>query len=88
MKETRYQNDNKVYIKVEAQFSPDGRLIPVAFWWENGRRYCIDRVTDVCRAASLKAGGTGMRYNCTVLGRQVYLFFEEDRWFMERKEAQ
>lgn len=88
MKETRYQNNNKVYVRVQAQFSTDGSLLPVAFWWENGRRYCIDRVTDVCRAASLKAGGIGMRYTCTVLGRQVCLFFEEDRWFMERRETQ
>lgn len=88
MKEIRYQNDNKVYVKVEALFSPEGRLMPEAFWWKNGRRYSIDRVTDVCRAASLKAGGIGIRYTCTVLGRQICLFYEEDRWFIERKETQ
>lgn len=87
MKEKRYQNENKVYVKVEALFSPGGSLKPVAFWWEDGRRYSVERVTDVRRAASLRAGGIGVRYTCMVRGRQVYLFFEEDRWFMERKEA-
>lgn len=85
MIERRYENDNKVYVKVAAVFYPNGRLEPIAFWWENARRYSIDRILDVCRAASLKAGGTGMRYTCMVRGHQTYLFFEEDRWFMERR---
>ena len=75
----------KVYVQVTAVFHPDGRLMPVSFVWEDGRRYEIDRVLDVTRAASLKAGGTGMRYTCRVQGRETFLFLEEDRWFMERK---
>ncbi len=85
MMERRYENDYKVYVKVAATFSPDGQLQPIAFWWEDNRRYIIDRITDVCRAASLKAGGTGIRYTCVVRGRETNLFFEEDRWFIERK---
>lgn len=85
MIERRYQNENKVYVKVEALFHTDGRLEPVAFWWENSRRFDIDRVLEVCRAASLKAGGIGIRYTCVVRGHETYLFLEEDRWFMERK---
>lgn len=85
MIERRYENDKKVYVKVAATFSPDGKLQPVAFWWEDNKRYNVDRIIDVCRAASLKAGGAGIRYTCLVLGREVNLFFEEDRWFFERK---
>ena len=85
MKEMRYENENKVYVKVAALFHPDGRLEPVAFWWEDGRRYSLDRITDVCRAASTKVGGTGIRYTCMVHGKQTYLFLEEDRWFIERR---
>ena len=85
MIERQYNNPDKVYVTVEAVFKPDGRLTPIAFVWENGRQYEVDRVTDVCRAASLKAGGVGIRYTCTVHGREVYLFYETDRWFMERK---
>jgi len=87
MIEKRYENEHKAYIKVEAIFHPDGKLLPLALWWENGRRYTVDRVLDICRAASLKAGGTGMRYTCLVSGRQIYLFYEEDRWFMERPDS-
>ena len=85
MIERRYENDKKVYVKVAAIFSPDGKLQPIAFWWEDQRRYSIDHIIDVCRAASLKAGGTGIRYTCMVHGKETNLFFEEDRWFIERK---
>lgn len=78
-------SEYKVYVQVTAVFHPDGRLLPVSFVWEGGRRYNIDKILDVVRAASLKAGGTGMRYTCIVQGRETYLYLEEDRWFMERK---
>lgn len=87
MKERRYENANKVYVKVAAFFHSDGQLQPVAFWWEDGRRYVIDKILDVCRAASLKAGGIGFRYTCMVHGHETYLYLEEDRWFIERKGA-
>lgn len=77
----------KVFVSVLADFDADGNLIPVSFVWEDGRRYTIDRILDVRRAASLRAGGCGIRYTCRVRGKQTYLFREEDRWFMERKEG-
>lgn len=85
MKEIRYQNENKVYVRVAAIFSPDGKLQPMYIWWEDGRRYAIDRVLDVCRAASTKAGGIGLRYFCMVQGHETNLYFEEDRWYVERR---
>ena len=39
---------------------------------------------DVRRAASLKAGGTGLRYICRICGRTVALFNAENKWFMEK----
>ena len=35
-------------------------------------------------AASLKTGGVGMRYICKICGKQVALWNEEGKWFMER----
>ncbi len=63
MIERRYENDKKVYVKVVATFSPDGKLQPVAFGGE------------VCQAASLKTGGAEIRYTCIALGREINLFF-------------
>lgn len=81
----KYDNPNKVYVSVKAIFHQDGRLQPVSFLWEDEREYAIDRIIDARRAASLKGGGIGMRFTCMVQGKQTYLFWDEDRWFMERK---
>jgi hypothetical protein len=78
---------NKVYVDVVAEFSKDGRLIPLCFVWENGRKYVIDRILKIERCASRKAGGVGIRYTCMIQGRESHLFFEVDKWFMERKTA-
>ena len=78
--------DNKVYVDVLAIFTKDGRLVPSKFVWEDGREYEITRITDARRAASLKAGGVGMRYTCMVEGKAVHLYYEYDNhWFMEKK---
>ena len=78
----------KVYVDVNAMFTKDGRLLPKSFIWTDGHVYEIQRVTDVRRAASLKAGGAGMRYTCIVDGRESHLFYEDNNmWFMERAGA-
>lgn len=77
---------SKVYVDVNATFSKDGRLIPKSFIWTDGHVYEIQRVKNVCRAASLKAGGVGMRYTCVVAGRESHLYYEDNNmWFLEGK---
>ena len=80
--------DNKVYVDVTAEFSKDGNLVPKSFRWEDGQVYEIERIKDVRRAASLKAGGVGMRYTCVIGGQEKHLFYEDNNmWFMERAGA-
>ena len=81
-------NNNKVYVDVTAEFTKDGILTPKSFRWIDGVVYEIQRVRDIRRAASLKAGGVGMRYTCVVNGRDSYLYYEDNNlWFMERAGA-
>lgn len=76
----------KTYVEVSANFTKDGRLIPKAVIWNDGHRYEIQRIKDICRAASLKAGGAGMRYTCVIDGRESHLFYEDNNmWFVEEK---
>ncbi|SCW43734.1 hypothetical protein SAMN02910456_01129 [Ruminococcaceae bacterium YRB3002] len=76
----------KTYVKVTADFYPDGRLRPVVVTWEDGRKFVVDKIKDIRRAASLKAGGTGIRYTCIICGKMCYLFYEENyKWFVEEK---
>ena len=78
--------NHKAYVNVTAEFTTDGRLLTKSFVWKDGRTYEIKRVKDVRRAASLKAGGAGMRYTCIVNGRESHLFYEDNNmWFMESK---
>lgn len=82
------EGNSKVYFDVTAEFTKDGRLLPKSVRWEDGVVYEITRVTDIRRAASLKAGGVGMRYTCVIENQPKYLFYEENNmWFMERAGA-
>ena len=73
----------KQYISVTATFDKDGNILPLYINWDDGRRFTIDRVTDVRYAASLKAGGAGIRYTCRIKAHEKYIFLDENRWFIE-----
>lgn len=76
----------KVYVAVSADFSPEGRILPRILTWEDGERYEIDRVKDIQRAASLRAGGVGLRYRIQIQGKESYIWLEDgNKWFVEAK---
>lgn len=76
---------SKIYVAVTARFDLEGTITPLAIEWENGKIFEIDKVIDVRRAASLKAGGQGMRYTVRIGTKEAYLFLEKTRWFVEGK---
>ncbi len=77
----------KIYVDVVVLNTKEGQIKPLMIIWKNGIKYAIDKVSQVTRAASTIAGGTGIRYTCQIQGQQRYLFLEEDKWFIEKKEA-
>ena len=77
---------HKTFVEVVVRVHMDGEMTPLCVIWEDGRKFTVDRVWDVHRAASLKAGGQGMRYRCSIAGKQVYLFYEAPKWFIEAKD--
>lgn len=79
-------NTYKVFVGVTARFEPDGKIIPLSVLWEDGRTFEIDKILDVRRAASLKAGGAGIRYTVRIGRRETFLFLEEGRWFVQRRD--
>ena len=66
----------KVYVSTAAEFSADGFLRPLWIIWEDGRRFDIDRVVQVERAASRKAGGVGLRYTVMIGGKRHHLYMK------------
>ena len=86
--------NTKVYVRVRADFSEEGIMLPREITWEDGKKFEIDRILDIRQAPALKAGGQGDRYTIMVQGKQSYLFFERStnltgnvigRWFVERR---
>ena len=73
----------KKYVDVVANMKSDGSILPLKITWEDGREYLIDKVEDIRRAASLKAGGCGLRFSCKICGQTRFLFLEDYRWFIE-----
>ena len=79
------ESREKRYVKVVSVTDEDGRITPVSVEWDDGRVYEIDRVLDVRHAASLKVGGTGIRYLVRIGRTSTYLFHEDPRWYVEAK---
>ena len=77
------QEIKKEYVSILAQIHRDGTIQPLGILLEDGRKYDIDEIKDKCRAASLKAGGCGIRYTIRIGTRDTYLFDEDGRWFVE-----
>lgn len=83
MQARRRESRCKRYVEVLAHFSFQGEVRPFRFRDEEGNAYGIDRILDVRPAASLKAGGAGIRYVCRVGEDVVHLYHDGDSWFIE-----
>ena len=80
----------KKYVPVIVRFDEDGKIRPLEIEYDNGQKFAIDKVLDVCRAACQSAGGVGDRYTVQILGQETYLWFEErgkeKKWFVASKQ--
>lgn len=77
-------NQHKVFVGITAEHDITGIIKPTILHWPDGRKWAIDKVYDVRQAASLKAGGMGLRYTCRIANKQVFLFCDDGKWFIER----
>ena len=74
----------KIYVSVSVECTKEGHLVPKAIFWEDGRTYEIQKITDIRRAACPAAGATGIRYTIYVDGFEKHLYYGDDRrWFVE-----
>ncbi len=76
----------KTYVNVVVSFDTDGNIRPLKILWSDELTLEIDRIKDIRPAASLKAGGTGIRYTCLIRGQLRYLFYEQGVWFVEGRD--
>ena len=74
----------KIELNIIVQHLPDGKAIPKTIIWEDGRKFAIDKVLDIRKAAATKCGGIGIRYICRICGKEVVIFDEDGIWFLEK----
>ncbi len=76
-------NINKEYVDVIVKHDKEGNIRPLAITM-NEDVYEIDKIKQRCRAASLKFGGTGIRYTVVINGKLCFLYDEENgKWFVD-----
>lgn len=74
----------KRYITVEALINREGKVTPLALYWENGERFEIDKILNTPRQSCSKVGGCGLLYECQIHGQTRQLYYEQgSRWFIE-----
>ena len=75
----------KRYVEVIVLTSKEGKLKPLYLIWdgEEGKEsFRIDKIYNIRKAAS-QVGGCGLLYECWIDGKDRFLFYERDRWFIE-----
>ena len=75
---------NKKYVKVNIDVDEDGNKKPLSIIY-NDRVFQVDKVLEVKPCVSMKVGGIGERYKLKIMGKETYLFYERNRWFVEEK---
>ncbi len=89
----RRDSPTKEFVNVIcACWAETGKTEPLKLQRTSGESMWIDRVLDVRRAASLRAGGQGIRYICQIVfedddgrcfKRQIALYHDGNYWFIE-----
>lgn len=75
----------KKYVEVVARISENGEPKPMYIGWEDNRYFKVDKVLEVLPAASLKAGGQGLRFKLRIGQTTTYVFYENPAWFVEKR---
>lgn len=61
-----------------------GNIKPLFLIWENNKRVPILKVKDIVPGATLKVGGTGLRYTCLFKNEQTkHLYYDRGKWYVE-----
>lgn len=75
----------KIYVDVILFYKKVGGMIPLFVVWEDGRRFKIEKVIKIDRAA-VQSGGLAKRYTCIIKGQQKNLYLGNDnKWFFEQE---
>ncbi len=72
------------YIDVICLNDKGGNLKPLYIIWDDYKRIPILRVKEIKPKASLKAGGSGLRYTCIFKTNKIrHLYYDRGKWYVE-----
>lgn len=74
----------RIELHIIVEHLPNGQAMPKTIVWEDGRKFDIDKVLDIRKAAATKCGGIGIRYICRICGKEIAIFDEDGIWFIEK----
>lgn len=74
---------SKEYIKTIVEFSTSGAKKPLVLYLPDGTKHTVDKVLSIKPRPSFKSGGLGERYEIKVADKIVYLFFEDNYWYLD-----
>ena len=86
-------NLQKIYIAATAICDTAGNLTPIAIYW-GGIKYDIDLpIKDIRNINERKTGEKGLRYTCSINGKDRHVFldmerFDRYRWYVESTEPE
>ena len=72
------------YVDVICLNDKGGNMKPLYLLWDDDRKVPIKKIKEICPRASLKVGGSGLRYTCVFeLNRIRHLYYDRGKWYVE-----
>ncbi len=72
------------YVDVICLNDQAGNIKPLYLIWNNDRKIPILKVKEICPRASLKVGGSGLRYTCLFDANRIrHLYYDRGKWYVE-----
>ena len=61
-----------------------GNMKPLYLIWDEDKKIPVMKIKEVCPRASLKVGGSGLRYTCIFpVNRIRHLYYDRGKWYVE-----
>lgn len=77
----------KKFVDVICLNDQAGNLKPLFLIWDNLYKIPIIKIKEICPRASLKVGGSGLRYTCVFESNRVrHLYYDRGKWYVEMQD--
>lgn len=77
----------KKFVDVICLNDQAGNLKPLFLIWDSIYKIPILKIKEICPRASLKVGGSGLRYTCVFESNRVrHLYYDRGKWYVEMQD--